>query len=67
MVPEARNKFGAPMFEPKAFRKKMYCIEESTCDHVGTRGIVPPFPHCYAPSFRGSLSHIFGLGLLSCS
>jgi len=34
--PEARNKFGAPMFEPEVFRKQMYCIEESTCDIVGT-------------------------------
>jgi len=24
------------MFEPKVFRKQMYCIEESTCDIVGT-------------------------------
>jgi len=52
------SKFGAPMFEPKVFRKQMYCIEESTCDIVGpfrrphvnsappcwfsARGIVPP-------------------------
>ena len=32
----ARNKFGAPMFEPKVFREKMYCIKESTCNIVGT-------------------------------
>ena len=32
MTPGSRNKFGAPMFEPKAFRKQMYCIEESACD-----------------------------------
>ena len=28
MAPKARNKFGAPMFEPEAFRKQMYCVEE---------------------------------------
>jgi len=47
-----RNKFGAPMFEPEFFRKLMYCIEENTCDIVGTfrcppqsfgaQGMVPP-------------------------
>jgi len=26
----------APMFEPEIFRKQMYCIDESTCDIVGT-------------------------------
>jgi len=36
MVPGAKNKFGAPMFAPKVFRKQMYSIEESTCDIVGT-------------------------------
>jgi len=36
MAPEARSKFGTPMFEPKVFQKQMYCIEESTCDIVGT-------------------------------
>jgi len=36
MAPGARSKFGAPMLEPKIFRKRMYCIEESTCDTVGT-------------------------------
>ena len=24
------------MFEPEVFRKEIYCIEESTCDIVGT-------------------------------
>jgi len=28
MAPGVRNKLG-PMFEPKVFRKQMYCIEES--------------------------------------
>jgi len=32
----ARSKFGAPVFEPEIFRKHIYCIEESTCDIVGT-------------------------------
>jgi len=26
------------MFEPVVFRKQIYCIEESTCDIVGTFG-----------------------------
>ena len=25
-----------PMFETEVFRKQMHCIEESTCDNVGT-------------------------------
>jgi len=25
-----------PMFEPEVFRKQMNCMEESTCDIVGT-------------------------------
>jgi len=29
MAPGARNKFGAPMFEPEVFRKQMYCYENS--------------------------------------
>jgi len=36
MVPGARSKFGAPMFETEVFRKQMYCTEESTCGIVGT-------------------------------
>jgi len=36
MAPGARNKFGAPIFESKAFRKQLHCIEESSCDIVGT-------------------------------
>jgi len=36
MAPGARSNFGAPMFELEVFRKQMYCIEESTCDIVGT-------------------------------
>jgi len=32
----ARNKFCASMFEPEVFRKQIYCIEENTCDLVGT-------------------------------
>jgi len=59
MAPGKGNKFGAPMLEPKVFRTKMHCIEESTCDNVGTfrrlpqwfgsRGILPPCPPRYAP------------------
>jgi len=41
---------GIPMFEPEVFRKQIYCIEESTCDIVGTfqhpRNCAP---HRYAP------------------
>jgi len=36
MAPGARSKFGAPMFEPEVFRKRMYCVEESICDIDGT-------------------------------
>jgi len=36
MATGARSKFGAPMLEPEVFRKQMHCIEESTCDIVGT-------------------------------
>jgi len=36
MAPGPRSKFGAPVFEPEVFRKQMYCVEESTCDNVGT-------------------------------
>jgi len=32
----ARNKFGAPMFEPEVFRKQMYCFEKSAHDIVVT-------------------------------
>jgi len=32
----ARNKFGTPVFQPKVFRKQIYCIEESTCNIAGT-------------------------------
>jgi len=28
MAPGARNKFGAPIFQPELFRKQMYCIEK---------------------------------------
>jgi len=36
MAPGARNKFAAPMFEPKVFRKQMYCFEKSAYVIVGT-------------------------------
>ena len=44
------------MFEPKVFRKQMYCFEKSAYVIVGTfwppqwfgaRGIVPPYPPRY--------------------
>ena len=31
-----KSTFGAPVFEPDVFRKQMRCIEENTCDIVGT-------------------------------
>jgi len=36
MAPVVRCKFGAPIFEPKVFRKQMYCIEESIWNIIGT-------------------------------
>ena len=36
MTHRGKKQFGAPMFETEVFRKYMYCIEESTCDIVGT-------------------------------
>jgi len=36
MAPGARNKFGAPVFEPEVFRKQMYCFEKSAYDIVVT-------------------------------
>jgi len=49
MAPGARSKFAAPMFANEFFRKQMYCIEDSTCDVVGTFGAfrsdsAPPSP-----------------------
>jgi len=54
-----------PVFQPEIFRNQMYCLEEITCDIVGTlrrprshsaapqrygaRGIVPPLPHVLTP------------------
>jgi len=36
MAPWTRSKFGAAMFETEVFRKQIFCMEESTCDIVGT-------------------------------
>ena len=36
MAPGVRSKFGTPMFEFEVVRKQIYCVEESTCDIVGT-------------------------------
>jgi len=52
MAPGTRNKFGAPMFEPKVFWEQMRCIEGSTRDIVGTfqRPLVIRRPgHCAPP------------------
>ena len=38
MTSGARRKFDALVFEPKVFRKQMYCIEESTIEIVGLYG-----------------------------
>ena len=57
MTPGARNKFGAPMFEPEAFRKQMYSIDESAYDIVtfwspavirNQGNCAPLAPSCYA-------------------
>jgi len=32
----AKKQVWRPVFEPDVFRKQMYCIDESTCDIVGT-------------------------------
>jgi len=50
MAPGARSKFGAPIFETEVFRKQMYCIEESTCNIVGT------FRRHHSDSAPGELS-----------
>jgi len=58
MAPGARSKFDTLMFDPEVFRNHVQCIEEITCDIVGTfwrpavirrPGIVPPFLTPYAP------------------
>jgi len=57
MVPGARSKFGAPIFESEAFRKLMHWIEESSCDIVGTfcahstRGELCPLAPRYAAAW----------------
>ena len=52
MVPGARSKFGAPMFETKVIRKQMCCIERSTCHIVWTFRR----PSRYAPAGQGYLT-----------
>ena len=49
MAPGARNKFGAPVFESKVFRKQLYCIEESIC------GIPRSFRRPHSDSLPGEL------------
>jgi len=63
MTLEARSKFGVSLFEPEVCRKQMNCIEESTCDIVGTfrrpysdsapEKLCPPCP----PSLRSWSQH----------
>jgi len=36
MASGAKSKFGAPTIETEFFQKQICCIEESTCDIVGT-------------------------------
>jgi len=47
------------MFEPKVFREQMYCVEECTCDTVGTflhQGHCDPIASCsYAPEWKISI------------
>jgi len=51
MASGAKSKFGAPMFEFEVFRKEKYCVEESTCDIVGT------FRRPHSDSAPGELCH----------
>ena len=54
------------MFEPEVFRKQMYCIEERTCDIVGTfsapsalirrPGSCAPFAPLITPSLASNTS-----------
>jgi len=39
--PRDKKQVRCPMFEPEVFRKQIYCIEESTCDIVGTFRSLP--------------------------
>jgi len=43
-----RKQVWHPMFEPEVFGMQMYCIEESTCDTVGT--FRHPRSHSASPS-----------------
>jgi len=45
----AAGDFGALLFEPKIFRKQMYCIDKSICDIVELYGATLASPH-YAPA-----------------
>jgi len=49
MAPGARNKFGAPTFEPEVFVSKC-AVEESARDIVGT--FRPPCPPHYASALN---------------
>jgi len=55
MAPGSRSNFGAPVFEPEAFRKQIYCIEESTCDIVGIFDAPAMIRHPHSDSAPGEL------------
>jgi len=62
MAPGARSKFSAPTFENEVFRKQIYCIEESTCDIVGTfRRPLQTFGAPHSDSAPGDLRPPFPL------
>jgi len=64
------------MFEPEAFRKQMYCIEESTCEIVGTfwrprshsapGELRPPCPPRYAPDSAVPVGKKMNMALTQC-
>jgi len=51
MAPVTRNKSVAPIFKPKIFREKMHCVEESTCETIGSFGALGIVPPRYAPVY----------------
>ena len=66
-----------PMFEPEVFRKQMCCVDERTCDIVGTfrgppqwfgaRGIVLPLlSPCDVPAQKSSKARVKWLPLWPC-
>jgi len=63
MAPGTSSKFGAPMFERAVFRKKMYCIQESTCHIVGT---FRRSGNCAPPSWYPCLKLLFAVQSAHC-